>query len=101
MSDELEELKRKGDFEFELGPFKFKGRGLGTLLSVTAAGIIGLGGWAYLHHAQAEAIVKLLQNLDNGQKLLVCVIAEDNTVARKAQLRDPNSDCRRFSRGDL
>ena len=101
MADDDQELKRNGDFEFSFGPFRFKGKGLGALLSIVAAGTIGLGGWAYLHHAQAEAMTKLMSNLDNGQKLLVCVIAEDSAIARKAQLRDPNSDCRRFAKGEL
>lgn len=98
---EEEQMNRKGDFEFSFGPFKFKGKGFGTLVGFLVVGIGALCLFAVNHTEQTKEMTGTLRNLDSGQRLLACIISEDTGPQRKAQLRDPNSDCRRFARGDF
>lgn len=94
-------LERKGDYEFGFGPFKFRGRGVSSLIVPVLAGVAALCVFAWHHYEQTDAQIEALTKIDRGQRLLACIISEDTGVQRKAQLRDVNSDCRRFARGEF
>lgn len=93
--------KRKGDFKIGFGPVSFEGRGISVLTGILAASVMAMAAALFIHQTDTAQLAKHIANMDQGQRLLACIVSVDPPNEREAQLENPNSKCRRFAKGDL